>query len=107
MNPTTKQEAYQLILDEIVELAERKNHDYSPLNISVCGLKGIAVRLVDKAMRLNTLTEKGVEAEVKDETLEDTLVDISNYGLIGLMLKRGWWDLPWSSKEEDLPKQEK
>ncbi len=95
--PTTKDEAYEVLMQERRDLARRKNADYGNDNISVTGLIGIAVRLVDKAMRLYNLTQR--EGQVKDETIEDTLRDIANYGDIGAMLQMGWWNLPWDDTE--------
>lgn len=39
---------------------------------------GFLVRMMDKMMRLNSFVQKGV-LEVKDESVDDTLSDLSNY----------------------------
>lgn len=41
--------------------------------------RGILVRLSDKFMRLISLMAPGVEAQVKDESVRDTVRDIHNY----------------------------
>lgn len=67
------------------DLLIRKNTDYGNSNLTRAGLPGIATRLLDKVSRLNTLAQAGAEAQV-DESLQDTLRDISNYGILGRML---------------------
>lgn len=67
------------------DLLIRKNTDYGNSNLTRAGLPGIATRLLDKVSRLNTLAQSGAEAQV-DESLQDTLRDISNYGILGRML---------------------
>jgi hypothetical protein len=42
---------------------------------------GIVVRLSDKVARLRTFCERGV-LDVKDESVEDTLVDVINYAVL-------------------------
>lgn len=92
--PTTKREAYHQILDYILDISEKKNTDYGASNIGVTGLTGIGVRLIDKSMRIYNLANN--EAQVKDEKIDDTLIDTANYAMIGLLLKHGYWELPWN-----------
>jgi hypothetical protein len=73
------------------ELMERKNHDYADstdpfLNFRMCEqaqlcstLIGMLVRLGDKVSRFENLAIKKKEQKVKDESIEDTLLDIINY----------------------------
>jgi hypothetical protein len=81
------------VFDECVELALKKNHDYSGGkhidNIPLTGTHGLAVRLLDKVCRLLSLHE--VSAEVQDEKLRDTFMDIVNYGTFGVMLLDDTW----------------
>lgn len=70
-------------------LLERKNADYGNANILTTGIYGVGVRLQDKVARLLNLTDGNRVAQVKGETIEDTLGDISNYGLIGRLLLEG------------------
>lgn len=63
-----------------------KNADYAkdtdPLrNFRMFEEFGIVVRLSDKVARLRTFCERGV-LDVKDESVEDTLVDIINYSVL-------------------------
>ena len=77
---------------ECIALAERKNNDYSGasddpfFNLRRGDLFGIAVRLDDKVSRLLSLT-KGTIAGQVEESIEDTLDDIVNYGLLARALK--------------------
>lgn len=81
----------QMLSDQNVQLAFRKNADYANahdpfanfrdselLGISV--EKGILVRMSDKLRRAANLLDR--PAEVTDESLDDTLADISNYANI-------------------------
>lgn len=70
-------------------LLKRKNSDYGNNNILTTGIYGVGVRLQDKIARLLNLTKGNVVPEVKGESVEDTLADISNYGLIGRLLLEG------------------
>ena len=82
--------------NESVALIARKGHDYSRgqqhsgdtlFNLRVSELlgivptaeRGILVRLSDKLMRLVSLMAPGIDAEVRGESLRDTVRDIHNY----------------------------
>ena len=81
------------LLDRLHEIErgimERKAHDYSGdadcnRNIKACELLGIApatqgvlIRLLDKFQRITTLLSS--EAKVKDESIQDTIIDARNY----------------------------
>ena len=53
-------------------------------------LQGIQIRLNDKVNRLKNLFKNGKNF-VKDESVEDTFMDIANYGIIGLLLLKDKW----------------
>lgn len=72
-----------------VELADSKQQDYGPDNITFSGEVGIAVRCQDKICRLKHLLESGGEAN--NESIEDTYKDLANYAMIGLLLHRNEW----------------
>lgn len=74
---------FEQIATEIVQLLEKKNHDYGDSNLEIAGLYGIAVRIMDKVSRLAHLCFE--EARV-DETVEDTLRDIAGYAINALRL---------------------
>lgn len=66
-----------------------KNHDYGnsfDLSLYKFGLIASIVRMNDKMNRLETLASK--KAEVKDESVEDTLLDLANYAIMTVMWLR-------------------
>lgn len=76
----------------------RKNYDYSPQNILGTGGVGIATRIWDKVARYLNLVGFNIKTgeytapkEPKNESVDDTLIDLSNYGIIGLLEKNGLW----------------
>jgi hypothetical protein len=70
-------------------LLDTKQRDYGSGNISAFGEKGIVVRMNDKIERLKTLVWNDKSPE--HEKVEDTWLDIANYGVIGLLCHRGQW----------------
>lgn len=96
-NKTFNQAARQ-IGEQVADLVTAKQHDYGPKNILNCPVgvhTGILVRMYDKFARLNNLLDKD---DPKNETLEDTWLDIMGYALIGLMIQRGEFELPLNDK---------
>lgn len=80
------------ITDELLDILYKKHQDYGPLNIAHApggALNGLRVRMHDKLARLNHLVDSGDTPNY--ETIEDTLVDLANYAIIGLMVQRGQW----------------
>ena len=81
------------LYDEQLHLLLSKNADYSPLNISDAGfpdvMSGLTTRIGDKYYRIRNLLEKGENA--KHESLMDSFLDLSNYGLIAALCLRGEW----------------
>lgn len=77
--------AYEQVLDELKDIYKRKNHDYGD-SFSILykkfGLQSVIIRLWDKLLRLETLAKE--EAQVKDESIRDTLMDLVNYGIMTL-----------------------
>ena len=89
-----QQEQYVLFL--------HKQHDYGPGNISVgtqlqteeevkLSLTGLWFRMNDKIQRLKTLLMGDKEAAVEDEPMEDAYLDVSNYGIMAVIVSRGKW----------------
>ena len=78
--------------DECRELLLRKHKDYGPGNIGNAPggpLNGLRVRMHDKLARINHLVDSGVAPE--NESLRDSLADLCNYSLIGLMVLDKVW----------------
>lgn len=64
-----------------------KNNDYGDSfhkTYEKFGPVALAIRLQDKVSRLSALTTSK-DRMVKDETVRDTLMDIANYAIIGIM----------------------
>ena len=92
---------FKKIQKEMYEMFARKHMDYGLQNISLGGdltqendkkfsLTGLAIRLTDKISRLRNLLTNGRNF-VKGEGMEDTFIDIANYGIIGMLVGRGKW----------------
>ena len=92
---------FQTIQKEMYETFAAKHMDYGLQNISLGGdltketdkkfsLTGLAIRLTDKISRLRNLMVNG-RNYVKGEGMEDTFIDVANYGIIGLLVGRDKW----------------
>ena len=80
------------ISDALTNLLIKKHADYGPKNISQSPggpLNGLRVRMWDKVARINNLIDTGNDA--KNESLEDSFVDLANYSIIALMVLKGKW----------------
>ncbi len=80
------------ITDELLDILYKKHQDYGPLNIAHApggALNGLRVRMHDKLARLNHLVDNGDTPNY--ETIEDTLIDLANYAIIGLLVQRNQW----------------
>lgn len=74
---------------EAAVLLDTKQRDYGSANISAFGERGIVVRMNDKVERLKTLVWNDRSPE--HEKVSDTWLDITNYGVIGLLCHRQEW----------------
>lgn len=83
------EQAVMKFVEEAVALLIKKNQDYSSDNITMTGLKGVVVRLMDKIVRLNNLTS--ADGEPNFEGIRDTIMDIFNYAIIANSLQDGSW----------------
>lgn len=77
----------------LMQLMDRKQQDYGSSNISINGELGVMVRCQDKVSRLKNLLGKELrgETDVNNEGIEDSWSDLANYGVIGLLLRKGVW----------------
>ena len=93
---------FKRIQREQYELFLHKQHDYGPGNISVgspllteedikLSLTGLWFRMNDKIQRLKTLLMSNRVHAVKDEPMEDAYLDVSNYGIMATIVKKGKW----------------
>jgi hypothetical protein len=81
------------ILQELQYIMLKKHEDYGPMNISGAPggpMNGLRVRMYDKLARLNNLVDTGDTPNY--ESIEDTLLDLANYAIIGLLVQRGQWE---------------
>jgi len=95
-------EEFKQIQKEMYEMFARKHLDYGLNNIALGGdivnnsddkkfsLTGLCIRLTDKISRLKNLLVNG-RSFVEGEGMEDTFIDIANYGIIGLLVGRNKW----------------
>lgn len=75
------------ILKEMSEVHQRKNADYGNnfhKRYEKYGFLTALLRLTDKMERLENIYEKG-EVQVKDESVEDTLLDLANYAVMTIV----------------------
>lgn len=74
-----------LLLNSIYE---KKNHDYGDSFHKTFVEEGMAmarIRLDDKLNRFKTLSRKGAEQQVNDESIKDTLLDLANYAIMTVL----------------------
>jgi hypothetical protein len=96
VKPTTFEDAIDSVLADLRAVLIRKQHDYGPGNILDFGEYGVLVRANDKVARLKNLLKNG--AVPQNEAIEDSWIDLANYGIIALMVRRGLWGLPMEGK---------
>ena len=95
--PHPSSQAFYDLCDQIKEMHAKKSHDYGsshdPLAnirngaefVGIEAWKGAMVRLSDKVTRLATYNRTG---SLHFEGVEDTLLDLSSYALLALVLYR-------------------
>lgn len=80
---------FEQITNEMLDLYQRKQADYGnsvAKTFDEWGLVSFLVRMEDKLNRVTTLTKKSsTEQQVKDEKIEDTLLDLANYSIMALI----------------------
>lgn len=106
----TFEEVFQEIYKEAFSLLIDRQMKYGSANISQLGLYGVINRIAsDKSSRiLHAMNGSVIAGRVHledfadhdDETIEDALLDIANYALIAIALKRGKWGAPLAAEVE-------
>tara|TARA_R110000822_G_scaffold10715_1_gene40304 strand:- start:174 stop:503 length:330 start_codon:yes stop_codon:yes gene_type:complete len=76
---------------ENIQVLDRKQLDYGPENISVFGEFGVLVRSSDKLERLKNLHKSGNATAATSESISDSWMDLANYALIAVLLRKGLW----------------
>lgn len=87
-------QSFMDITTDMAKTYAAKNHDYGnsfEQSLDKFGLLAAVVRMGDKMNRIESLSKK--EAEVKDESIKDTLLDLANYAIMTVM---------WLDGEKDL-----
>ena len=82
-----KIEIHKNICDSLNDLYKKKNQDYGDSfskSYKEYGLTMSCIRLEDKLNRLKSLNKNG-NAQVKDESIQDTLMDLANYAIMTLI----------------------
>ena len=81
---------FKEITDKMFTTYQKKNKDYGSSFDELFdefGMTSALLRLKDKYNRLKSITEKG-QIEVKDESVEDTLLDMANYAILTVLKLR-------------------
>ena len=76
------------LANKMTDLYARKNRDYGnsfDKSMDKFGLVVAAIRIGDKVNRLQSLVVKRGEAEVKDESLADTFMDLACYSIMTML----------------------
>lgn len=89
------------VLEQMKEIHAAKNSDYNynqkgPLDnfkesekFGVDPFIGVLIRLSDKYARVKSLCIKeNMTGEVRDESIEDTLIDLANYAILAIVVRR-------------------
>lgn len=95
-------EEFQAVQKEQYELFAAKMMDYGLSNISLgsnldtkedrnLSLTGIWLRCNDKINRLKNMIKRNGKNYVQGEAMIDSFIDISNYGIIAMLVLRGKW----------------
>lgn len=89
--PATGIEHFDNIVSKMREIYIAKNSDYGSSfdkGMNRFGWKSFLTRVYDKFNRVDELTSTGNNPKVVDETLEDTLMDLANYAILGIIYLR-------------------
>ena len=77
---------FREITDYMYQIYEKKNADYGDSfskTYDEFGLTASAIRINDKTERFKKLIKQ--DAQVQDESIKDTLLDLANYAVLTLM----------------------
>lgn len=80
-------DSFLAITKTMAETFIKKNHDYGnsfEQSLDEEGLAAARIRMGDKWNRFKNLS-KGVDSQVNDESLIDTLLDLANYSIMTVM----------------------
>ena len=86
-SPKTDADRFEDITKSMSSIFRKKNHDYGnsfEQSLNEEGLAASRIRMGDKWNRFKQLS-KGVQAQVNDESLRDTLIDMANYAIMTVL----------------------
>lgn len=92
--------AFREVIEQMYQIHLSKNKDYSSGNILGLGTIGVVVRAWDKMARLLNLHGFKMDAKfqeyvgeqpAKHESIEDSWLDLANYSIIALLVRKGVW----------------
>jgi hypothetical protein len=83
--------AFEIAVENI-QLLDRKQQDYGPGNIAAFGEFGVLVRANDKIERLKNLHKTGRLDDPQNESVTDSWLDLSCYGIIAQLIRKGLWN---------------
>lgn len=89
---------YDGVIKSLFDMYKKKNKDYGDAwydELKEFGIMPAVIRLYEKVNRLKAVTKNG-KAEVIDEKIEDTLMDIANYAIMTIA------DMKELEKEDDI-----
>ena len=93
-------QAFREIQGKMYRTHLKKNADYSPANILGTGEIGLVTRMWDKMARLLNLSgfDIGIShshflapKQAKNESIEDTIMDLAVYSIIAMLYRAGKW----------------
>lgn len=79
------------LMEEVFITFKKKQASYGSGNISKFGEYGVLVRMHDKMERLKNLVINHKDNPLQDETTDDTYLDLADYALIAVLVRRGLW----------------
>lgn len=95
------EKVFKSIVDKMFDTYQKKNADYGDSFAKLFdkyGMTSVLIRLQDKLNRLESLNNPGKDNKVKDESVEDTLLDLANYAILTIIELRKQTSEPNNSK---------
>ena len=89
-NLSPNEKLFKSIVDKMFDTYKRKNKDYGSSFDELFdeyGMTSALLRIKDKYNRLKAINDNG-QIEVKDESVEDTLLDMANYAILTVIKLR-------------------
>lgn len=86
-----KKDIYNAIISDLAETYEAKNADYGDSvgdTYKKFGDVSFLTRITDKYNRILSLADKGECGAVRDESMDDTILDMANYCILWLVERR-------------------